>query len=90
MASTGINAIPPNATLLLLLPYIKRKSYKTSSNSRWLGKVEIRSNLPTANTFDPAAHVKNQAAISRSSYYRLPAKTVSTGLYTLSTSTPQR
>src|SRR5579864_4842954 len=54
-ASTGINASPQNQlpVLLLVLPYIKCKTIKTSSNSRPCGKVEISSNSPVAANFPP-------------------------------------
>jgi len=53
-ASTGIKFVSPNLAryvLLLLLPYIKCKSYKTSSNSRRCGKVENSFNYPVSTDF---------------------------------------
>jgi len=39
--------------LLLVLPYIKCKTYKTSSNSRPCGEVEISDNSPVVTDFSP-------------------------------------
>jgi hypothetical protein len=54
MASTGITQFSRHAALLPILPYIKRKTYKTSSNSRELGKVEIGLNFPQILVFRPS------------------------------------
>src|SRR5579859_4220842 len=40
-------------SLLLFLPYIKCKTYKTSSNRRWCGEVEISPNSPVVTAFHP-------------------------------------
>jgi len=43
----------PFLALLLVLPYIKCKTYKTSSNSRLCGEVEIFFNSPIVTAFPP-------------------------------------
>jgi hypothetical protein len=69
MASTGMTEISRSLALLLILPYIKIKTYKTSSNSRWQGKVENLSNPPAAISFGLSTRVNNQAVIWRSAQY---------------------
>src|SRR5580704_9750012 len=53
-ASTGIDFALPCRLLLLLLPYIKCKTYKTSSNSRWVGEVENFGKRPIVTTLEIA------------------------------------
>src|SRR5271154_506785 len=46
-ASTGIDFVSPAACYFYYYPYIKYKTYKTSSNSRLGGEVENFANWPT-------------------------------------------
>src|SRR5579864_1346104 len=64
IASTGI--IPkPLWRLLGLLRYIKRKTYKTSSNSREVGKVEIRAKFNLTRISGLYPRVQDQARLPR-------------------------
>src|SRR5258706_78641 len=49
-ASTGIDFVSPAACYFYYFPYIKCKTYKTSSNSRWVGEVENFGNRPIVTT----------------------------------------
>src|SRR5215472_10747372 len=72
------NQVPHCAVLLLLLSYIKRKTYKTSSNSRRFGKVEIRRKLLASTAFRPAPHVGNKGPrlqwLMNTSFFRLGSR----------------
>src|SRR6202167_117503 len=49
-ASTGIDFISPAACYFYYFPYIKCKTYKTSSNRRQIGEVENFGNRPIVTT----------------------------------------
>src|ERR1700683_1143996 len=49
-ASTGIDLVSPAARYFYYFPYIKCKTYKTSSNSRQAGEVENFSKRPIVTT----------------------------------------
>src|SRR6266404_3838139 len=49
-ASTGIDFVSPAACYFYYFPYIKCKTYKTSSNSRQVGKVENFGKRPIVTT----------------------------------------
>src|SRR5271167_3410163 len=49
-ASTGIDFVSPAACYFYYFPYIKCKTYKTSSNSRQLGEVENFGKRPIVTT----------------------------------------
>src|ERR1700693_854203 len=71
-ASTGIDFALPCRLLLLLLPYIKCKTYKTSSNSRWVGEVENFGKRPIDTTLEIALSVRNRSRTCRSLTTRFP------------------
>ncbi len=79
---------PP--ALLGILPYIKRKTYKTSSNSRVEGKVEIHPKLLNPSRFGPGKFSKTGPAGGGGIGKTGPPSESLPGFYTGSTGTPQR
>jgi hypothetical protein len=88
-ASTGITVSPYTASLLGLLPYIKIKTYKTSSNSRREGKVEICPKMLTALRFFPPKFSKTRTDRAGGNPKIGPGSRVATYFYTPSTGAPQ-
>src|SRR5579864_9441700 len=102
-ASTGIKFVSPRNSvshvspyfkdlgipLLLLLPYIKCKTYKTSSNSRCFGEVENSTNSHVVTTSSPTPRVRNRSHLLRSPYYNSTLTLISLLPFTASTANSQ-
>src|SRR5271170_2135467 len=88
-ASTGIHLISPAACYFYYFPYIKCKTYKTSSNSRRFAEVENFANPPILTALPRSPRVRNRSSTWRTTYNKFSASANSPNPCTASTSHSQ-